>query len=223
MQSEQDYSSAAPNGPRPRALLLLGPTGSGKTPLGEQLERRGAAGQPCAHFDFGACLRAVAAGRDAFRRLTAADVEVVRASLRSGNLLEDRHFHVAAAIFRDFLARRGVRPPTLVVLNGLPRHVGQALAVDALAAVEGVVVLECDAETVRARIRRDTGGDRAGRSDDTLPEIEQKLKIFRERTLYLLDHYAALGVSIHPLRVAAGSTPDDLWRQLETRLEVGAA
>ncbi len=223
MDPQKDHLHETRDEPRPAALLLLGPTGSGKTPLGEQLERRGAAGRPCLHFDFGACLRAVVAERGAFRRLTPADVEVVRAALRSGNLLEDRHFHVAAAIFRDFVAQRGVRPPTRVVLNGLPRHVGQAQAVDALVAVEGVVVLECDAETVRARIRRDTGGDRAGRSDDTLPEIERKLGIFRERTLPLLDHYAALGVSIRLLRVTAGSTPGDVWGELETRLEAGAA
>jgi adenylate kinase len=44
-----------------RALLLLGPTGSGKSPLGDRLEARGLWSVRCAHFDFGANLRAEAA------------------------------------------------------------------------------------------------------------------------------------------------------------------
>jgi len=41
------------------AVLLLGPTGAGKTPLGEMIEARGLWGMSCLHFDFGANLRAV--------------------------------------------------------------------------------------------------------------------------------------------------------------------
>ncbi|MCX7427258.1 MAG: hypothetical protein NTW96_16720 [Planctomycetia bacterium] len=41
------------------AMLLLGPTGSGKTPLGDLLERRGLGGRRCVHFDFGAHLRRI--------------------------------------------------------------------------------------------------------------------------------------------------------------------
>jgi hypothetical protein len=54
------------------ALLLLGPTGAGKTPLGDWLEAHGLWGRPCHHFDFGANLRAVVAvvaGLGAFGRL----------------------------------------------------------------------------------------------------------------------------------------------------------
>ncbi len=44
----------------PKAILLLGPTGSGKTPLGQALEKKGLAGRRCVHFDFGANLREIA-------------------------------------------------------------------------------------------------------------------------------------------------------------------
>ena len=44
---------------RRRAIVLLGPTGSGKTPLGDLIERCGLWGAPCLHFDFGACLRSI--------------------------------------------------------------------------------------------------------------------------------------------------------------------
>ena len=42
-----------------RAALLLGPTGSGKTPLGDIIAQRGLWGANCRHFDFGANLRAI--------------------------------------------------------------------------------------------------------------------------------------------------------------------
>ena len=45
------------------AILLLGPTGSGKTPLGAALEEHGVCGRQCLHFDFGENLRACAEGR----------------------------------------------------------------------------------------------------------------------------------------------------------------
>ena len=46
---------------RPRALLLLGPTGSSKTPLGQLIEQRGLWQTRCLHFDFGANLRQIVA------------------------------------------------------------------------------------------------------------------------------------------------------------------
>ncbi len=47
--------------PRNAAILLLGPTGTGKTPLGNVLAVRGWRGLPCLHFDFGANLRELVA------------------------------------------------------------------------------------------------------------------------------------------------------------------
>ena len=44
-----------------RALLLVGPTGSGKTPLGNWLEQNGLRGVRAHHFDFGTNLRRVVA------------------------------------------------------------------------------------------------------------------------------------------------------------------
>ena len=54
---------------KPQAVVLLGPTGSGKTPLGEWLEAKGLGGRRCHHFDFGTRLRRVATG--ALERSTA--------------------------------------------------------------------------------------------------------------------------------------------------------
>ena len=47
---------------RQPGILLLGPTGSGKTPLGDRLQIRDLWGRRCHHFDFGVRLRDVAYG-----------------------------------------------------------------------------------------------------------------------------------------------------------------
>ena len=86
---------------RHRAILLIGPTGSGKTPLGDLLELRGLWQRPCYHFDFGRSLRRAADGRQASGVLTAAQVEFVRDVLQAGRLLEDEDFGIAEAVLTD--------------------------------------------------------------------------------------------------------------------------
>ncbi len=63
---------------RPPALLLLGPTGLGKTPLGLLLEARGLAGHRCVHFDFGDNLRQAVARYQPDDILSREDIEFLR-------------------------------------------------------------------------------------------------------------------------------------------------
>jgi len=69
-----------------QAVLLLGPTGSGKTPLGDALQREGFGGRRCHHFDFGEQLRHATGVGDG---LDAADIAFVRKVLEEGALLEN--------------------------------------------------------------------------------------------------------------------------------------
>jgi adenylate kinase len=194
-------------------LLLLGPTGAGKTPLGDYLERYGLWGRCCHHFDFGAQLRAVASGRSG-AELTGSEREVVLASLHRGTLLEEEHLPIARKVLEDFLRERIDRPGDLVVLNGLPRHRGQAVALAAILPVVLVISLECPPETVLERLRRDPAGDREGRADDTLEAVAGRLRIFRERTQPLLDWYRERNVPILKLEVGPDTRPADLYPRL---------
>jgi adenylate kinase family enzyme len=198
------------SGPWP-SLLLLGPTGSGKTPLGEEMERRGLEGRPCLHFDFGANLRRLAAGPDQIGLLKAADLARIRFSLATGALFGDRDMPMIVGIFRSFVEARGLRPGTLLVLNGLPRHVGQAQGLAGTVSVERIVLLEAEAPVILERIRIDPGGDRSGRPDDSLDAVRKRLADYRERTRPLLDFYGAQGVPVLKIGVTAAMAASEMY------------
>lgn len=206
---------------RPFAILLLGPTGAGKTPLGEFIARRGLRGRRCVHLDFGESLRRVVRSGGRGWGLSAKDVAFLRKVLTSGALLEDEHFQIAVAIIRRFLARRRATAKTLVVLNGLPRHATQAKDVAAVLDVRLVIELACPAKTVFERIRKNTGGDRTGRRDDHLVDIRRKLAIYSRRTRPLVRHYRTRGVKVVRLPVGVKTTALALWKAIADSKSVG--
>ncbi len=200
-----------------KATLLLGPTSSGKTPLGELIQRRGLWGEDYLHFDFGENLREIVANNQTGGALSRDDIDLLREMLATGALLEDEHFPIARRVVLGFMAAHRAGPRTCVLLNGLPRHTGQATAMEAVLEIRAVIHLRCSAETVFARIDADTGGDRAGRVDDDLRAVAEKLAIFERRTEPLLRHYERHGVEIHPIDVTADMTPGRMWRALQGR------
>jgi adenylate kinase len=197
-----------------QTILLLGPTGAGKTPLGDWLERNSLWGKPCHHFDFGANLRAVAAAgpSDSFAR---DEIQFLNRVLTQGVLLEDESFHLAAKILHAFVARHGVQPEHWLILNGLPRHVGQAQALEQAMRVCVLIQLECGPRVVRERLRRDAGGDRAARSDDHNELVAQKLVIYEERTRPLVTHYRQRGARLIAVPVDVDTQPPEIAMQLE--------
>jgi len=208
-----------------KAILLVGPTGAGKTPLGELLESRGLRGRRCFHFDFGANLRTIGAS---FEGVAAAETpgvifsprerSVILDSLAGAALLENENFPIAEKILDGFVEGKRVGLDGLLVLNGLPRHAGQARDLERSTEVCAVVNLIGTAAVLKERIRLDTGGDRAGRSDDSLEAIEAKLEIFEKRTLPLLEFYAARQVPIIKIPVGAGTTAEEILARIERRL-----
>jgi len=213
MGMNEDHSSQkGDNHPqRHEAILLIGPTGSGKTPLGDEIAGRGWQARQAVHFDFGENLRNAVERGTADDCLTEADISFLREVLVSGALLENEKFSIAERMFRSFLARHETADDAVIVLNGLPRHVGQAQAMAAWVNVRRVVYLACSDDVVFARIARDTGGDRAGRDDDETGQVRRKLETFRGRTAQLLDHYEQKGASILTIQVTEAMTAGDMW------------
>ena len=109
----------------------------------------------------------------------------------------------------------------MIILNGLPRHAAQAQAVDRLVRIIGVIQLECDAAIVAERLRRNSGGDRAQRTDDDSALVARKLTIYAERTRPLLEHYRNQGVAALAIPVSVETQPPDIASRLQTGAGLG--
>jgi len=197
-----------------RAILLIGPTGSGKTPLGAICEEMGLWKSKCFHFDFGAILRKTAE-TTGYHPLTSDDRAVILHSLKTGALLENETFYIAERIFRAFVEEKNISGNDFLILNGLPRHLDQARDVDRLVDITRVVYLSCSPIAIHRRISLDSGGDRLGRKDDSLKEVKKKIEIFQNRTLPLLDYYRNKNLPVHIIEVGVGTRPQEIHRYLE--------
>ena len=193
------------------SLLLLGPTGVGKSPLGDFLAARGLLGRACHHLDFGSELRSIAAGGERAAFYAPKELEFISGVLERGLLLENEHFELAEKIIAGFLDRAGFTDGDLLVLNGIPRHAGQAKDIPAIAAIHGLIILDCTAEDVYRRIHNNVGGDRTERVDDGRELIAKKLQIFRERTAPLIDYYGAQGRSLYRVSVTGEMTTEETY------------
>ncbi len=203
--------------PHEPGLVLLGPTGAGKTPLGWELEARGLQGRWAAHFDFGEQLRQVVGGKSSLA-VTPEEIQFIEEVLKTGALLEDEQFGLAVKVLRNFLAQAGLRPGDWLILNGLPRHVGQAERLRPFVSVSAVVELSCAPEVVVERILRNAGADRTGRTDDDISMISRKIGIYQARTCPLVEYYRDLGVPVIELQVDVTSTASELAELLESQL-----
>jgi adenylate kinase family enzyme len=206
-----------------RAIALIGHSNAGKTPLGETIRKRAGTGtRRFHHLDFGEHLRRIAAGTvDA--GLSADDSALVR-SILDGRLLDDRHFPVAAAIIDRFLERhRFDTTADLLVLNGIPRHHGQARDL-ADHGIDVVLLIYCACSPLAALSRKRLAEigrgheDRSHRHDHDNQTFQRKIRSFERDTRPLLDHYRARGVEQVTIDVTAETTPDDAYEFIASRL-----
>jgi adenylate kinase len=162
-------------------LLLLGPPGAGKGTQAERLVR--SLGIP--QISTGDMLRAaVNAGTDVGRR--------ARSYMDRGDLVPDE---VVIGV-----AEERVRQPDAAkgfILDGFPRTVAQAEALDAMLDRLGVKLERCVALQVQEdelvdRLTRRAGIE--GRSDDNEETIRTRMAVYRQKTQPLIDYYAARGV-----------------------------
>ncbi|MFC1584719.1 nucleoside monophosphate kinase [Fibrobacterota bacterium] len=198
-----------------KACLIIGPTGSGKTPLGNLLEKKGLRGTSCFHFDFGEELRMIDKSGLAVSPLSKSDLQIIHHSLMTGALLENKNFDIARKILWLFIRREGLITEDVLFLNGLPRHVGQAEDLRELVRVEEVVYLRCRASVIRSRLKHNPAGDRTGRNDDSSDAVEKKMEVFHTRTRPLLDYYQRRKVKVVEFQVSTDTRPEEIREFLE--------
>ncbi len=196
------------------AILLLGPTGVGKSPLGDTISQNGLFGRRCHHLDFGSELRSAVSIDERSAAYSTEELDFIHGVLERGLLLENEHFSLAEKIISLFLIRAGFGQHDVLILNGMPRHRGQAQDIAAIANIQALVVLNCFAGDVFNRIRSNKGGDRTERADDTKELIAKKLAIFKERTAPLIDHYEKQDKRIYRIDVSDTLSPSEAFRRV---------
>ena len=164
-----------------RRLLLLGPPGAGK---GTQAERIVAKlGIP--QISTGDMLRA------AVKAGTKVGLEA-KAFMERGDLVPDA---VVIGVAEERLGQPDAKNG--FILDGFPRTAAQAAALDGLLAKRGIRLERCVAlqvdedELVKRLLRR---AEIEGRSDDNETTIRNRMRVYREQTQPLIDHYRSLGV-----------------------------
>ena len=179
-------------------LVMLGPPGAGKGTQAQRLVQK----HHILHLSTGDILRAaVASGSPA--GLSAKN------AMEHGELVPD---DVVVAIVSDRIdepdARRGF------ILDGFPRTLPQAEALDRLLAerglkLNGVIELKVDEgillKRIETRVAEMTARGEKLRADDNPEVLKDRLAAYRAQTAPLTDYYAGLGL----LRSVDGMAPID--------------
>lgn len=177
-------------------LVLLGPPGSGKGTQAEILA--GELGVP--HVSTGDMLRGAVEEGSALGRK-------VEGIMNAGALVDDG---TMAEVVRERLARPDGRDGFL--LDGYPRNLAQAETLEAILSasdrgLDAVVLLEVPEEELVARAAG------RGRSDDSEDVVRERLRVYREKTEPLVEHYDERGL-LRPVD-GVGSIGDVTGRILE--------
>ena len=188
-------------------LILLGPPGAGKGTQAARIEKE----FRLKHLSTGEILRAEVAssspiGKEAGRIMAAGDlvpdeliVDIVR-----GRLPE---------------AETGAG----VLLDGFPRTVRQAQALDAMLADEGhtldfVIALDVpEAELVERLLHR---ARVEGRADDTRQAIAERMHEYHKLTEAVLDHYSRQGVPVK--RVDGLGSPEEVFGRIRRAIGISS-
>jgi adenylate kinase len=174
-------------------IILLGPPGSCKGTQGELLSQRGGV----IRISTGDLLR------DAVRKGTSLGRKA-RSYMDQGLLVPDE---VIIGLLREVLGS----PPAARggIMDGFPRTVAQAEAVDTLLRERGgkvdyVLLFEAPEYELKKRILG--RASQAGRADDNLEALHQRLQVYRAQTQPLVDFYRKRGNLIQI--DAVGSIPE---------------
>jgi adenylate kinase len=187
--------------------IIFGPPGSGKGTQAARIEEEFG----LKHLSTGAILRQEVAtgtptGKEAGRMMAAGDlvpddliVDIVRSRLPE--------------------AEAGVG----VLLDGFPRTVAQARALDAMLADEGhrvdfVIALAVPEKELVGRILHRAKVE--SRADDTRVAIEERMHEYRTLTEAVLDHYRKQGVRVE--EVDGRGTPDEVFERVRRAVGISS-
>lgn len=201
------------------AILIIGHSNSGKSPLGEKIQELASNHKrKYHHLDFGDHLRKIN-NRKLDIGFDEKDLEYLSSVMR-GQLLDDEHFYIARLILEWFLAANNFDPSIdILVLNGMPRHIGQAKSLDQMGVeVTKVIWLDCPIETAYKRKMLAEKGvgheDRSARGDSAPEVFWRKLGSFEGETSLLLDYYRMVGRKIVTVRVTIDQDPDSAYNKI---------
>ena len=183
--------------------IIFGPPGSGKGTQAARLE----AELFLKHLSTGDILRSEV-------KLGTPLGERVRQIMARGDLVPDG---VMVEIVRARLPEAEEAPG--VLLDGFPRTVAQAQALDSMLAAEGHRVDFVLALAVPESVLVDRILSRAaveGRADDTRDAIVERMREYQDRTAAVLDHYRSAGAPVHP--VDGVGTPADVFERIRAAL-----
>lgn len=175
-------------------VILFGPPGAGKGTQAAKLKQA----HNLAHLSTGDMLRAAAAAGTPVGKEAAA-------IMAAGNLVSD-------ALICAVVADRIEEPDCAdgFILDGFPRTLGQAEALDAMLAgkgkaIDAVVELTADEDELIRRIlgRATESGD--VRADDNVETLKKRLEVYHSQTAPVLPFYRAKGL----VRTIDGMQPMD--------------
>jgi adenylate kinase family enzyme len=179
-------------------------------------------GGRCLHLDFGEHLRKICS--DGINPgFSSRQVEAIR-SVMNGQLLDDSMFWVAQTVVEWFLrSHQFDTKRDLLVLNGLPRHVGQARDLASMGVdVRLVAHLDCAVQTAwqRKQLSERNQGfeDRTTRPDSDYDTFVRKLTSFEADTVPVLAWYTDRNVPVVRVPVAVDSSPEEMLSRLAPHL-----
>jgi adenylate kinase len=183
--------------------IIFGPPGSGKGTQAARIEKE----FHLKHLSTGKILREEVA------KATPIGTKVGR-KMAAGDLVPDD-------LIVDIVRRRlpEAESGRGVLLDGFPRTVAQARALDAMLAGEGhrvdfVIALEVPEAELVSRILHRAAIE--GRSDDTREAIEERMHEYRKLTQAVLDHYRKQGVRVEV--VNGLGRPDEVFERVRNAI-----
>ena len=201
-------------------IILLGAPGSGKGTLAKKITQ---------DFD----IPQISTG-DLFRECVKDGSEFgkkVQAIMASGNLVPDE---VTIQLVKNRIAKDDCQKG--FILDGFPRNIVQAEALDKITHIDGIILLDVENQTVIERLstrrtcpsckeiynirtynKRECGKCGATliqRDDDKLEAIKHRLEVYETTTSPLINFY-----SDRLFKVSADKSPDDTYRPVKTFLE----